>query len=118
MSSLNTVRRRAMKPGREFQALFPTLEELLINGTPREIRKYRKYLLDRADDLRVYAFTAAGGSADDTILPWRELEKEEEIGLSYVLFLWQYAAVYEHWAKVLEDPRKHLNWCGGVSFDD
>jgi hypothetical protein len=106
-----------LQPSREYLALLPTLEEVLCRGTPATIRRYAKYLGQKADDDAVLAYSIAfakgrlGIDGQDGHRLWRELE-EDDGELTRVLFLWQQSVVYDFWSKALTDPERSLRVLG------
>ena len=106
--------KKELEPTARFLELMPMVEEMLVNGTPRQRRELSEYLAEQAADFRVDAYTAAGGGGDG--LPhsdpklWKELEASQDHheSLNYVLLLWNQAILYQHWSEAICRPKQVL----------
>jgi hypothetical protein len=90
----------------DLAGVVPTIECLLAEGNPTQIQEYREHLSEKAFDFAVYAFTAAGLSADPIDPNWRSLDKDGK--LSNVMFLLTRYAIFEFWCRFLADPERTI----------
>src|SRR4051812_41288033 len=85
--------------------IIPSVEDALVSGCHLKRVALAKHFADRAAEVEVGVFTSAflPVSHDWKRLspPWRLLETSSQNLLSSIVYQWQLAAIYRHWATIL-----------------